>query len=86
MGGEDGWARYAIKDINEVIIFQDRPDPRKSANAYVNPLTACGQIDFAKSQNANLWSYLLLLLSWRSNYQIKQYNRLNNYPIFSVIG
>ncbi|CDW75996.1 zinc-binding dehydrogenase family protein [Stylonychia lemnae] len=49
-----GWARYAIKDINEVIIFQDQSglDPRKFANAFVNPLTGSGLIDLAKKHNA----------------------------------
>ena len=44
------WSRYTVKDANTVIYYQDDQefDFRSAACAYVNPLTACGLLDFSR--------------------------------------
>ncbi|CDW91391.1 zinc-binding dehydrogenase family protein [Stylonychia lemnae] len=82
---QGGWARYAIKDINEVIIFQDQPsfDLRKSANAYVNPLTACGLIDFAKNHNAK--AVVILDASSQLAKQMIRFSRLQGIETVNIV-
>jgi NADPH:quinone reductase-like Zn-dependent oxidoreductase len=48
----NGWSTYAMKEYKNIVLLDDNLDLEKAANAYVNPLTACGMIHFAKSVNA----------------------------------
>eukprot|EP00347_Sterkiella_histriomuscorum_P006742 403351607 len=48
-----GWSRYAVKDTNNLILYDNKDfDARNAANAYINPLTACAMLDFAKTHKA----------------------------------
>lgn len=49
----NGWARYAVKDLEFVVIFNhDDFDLRQGANTYVNPFTTTAMLDFAKKHSA----------------------------------
>ena len=46
------WATHCVCELTNVILMDSSIDLKDSANAFVNPLTACGQLDIAMKHRA----------------------------------
>ena len=49
-----GWSEYKVDKVHNLLLLDDSQDLTKSANAFINPLTSAGMVDYAKSVGAKV--------------------------------